>query len=61
MGATALMWAAHRGYTDVVRMLLNVGADVNMRNQGGYTALMLAEFNGYSDVVRLLRIAGAQE
>jgi ankyrin repeat protein len=60
-GATALMWAAHRGYTDAVQALLDAGVDVNVRNRGGYTALMLAEFNGYPKVVQLLKAAGAKE
>jgi ankyrin repeat protein len=61
MGATALTWAAHRGHTDVVQVLLDTGVDVNVRNQGGYTALMIAEFNGYPEVVKRLKAAGAQD
>ncbi len=55
------MWATSRGYTKAVQLLLQAGADVNLKNQGGYTALMLAEFNEYQDVARLLRAAGAVE
>jgi ankyrin repeat protein len=55
------MWSAHRGYIAAVQMLLDAGADANMKNQGGYTALMLAEFNGHPEVVKRLKVAGAQE
>lgn len=59
--ATALMWAASVGYGEIVQLLLQAGADVNLKNRGGYTALMIAEFNGYKNVVRSLQKAGAQE
>jgi ankyrin repeat protein len=55
------MWAAHRGYTEAVQVLLDAGVDVNVKNQGGYTALMIAEFNSYPKVVQLLKAAGAKE
>ena len=55
------MWAAHRGYKQAVELLLQAGADVNLKNRGGYTALAIAEFNGYKDVVRFLKAAGAKE
>jgi ankyrin repeat protein len=37
----ALMAAACRGYSDMVRLLLANGADVNARDVGGGTALLL--------------------
>jgi ankyrin repeat protein len=55
------MWSAHRGYAVAVQLLLDAGAQVNVKNRGGYTALMLAEFNGYPEVVKRLKVAGAQE
>jgi len=60
-GATALMWAVAEGYSQAVGMLLQAGADVNMKNQGGYTALMIAEFNNYRGICAMLRQAGVQE
>lgn len=55
------MWAVHRGYEEAVGLLLRAGADVNLKNRGGYTALMIAEFNGYRNVVRKLLAVGTQE
>jgi uncharacterized protein len=51
------MWAASRGYNEAVQMLIKAGADVNLKNQGGYTA----QFNGYEDVVQSLRAVSAEE
>jgi ankyrin repeat protein len=42
-------------------MLLQAGADVNLKNQGGYTALMIAELNHYRGIAKILEEAGAQE
>ncbi|WP_048752512.1 ankyrin repeat domain-containing protein, partial [Crocosphaera watsonii] len=59
-GATALMWGSHRGYVNVVKLLLardNVNLDE--KNHSGYTALSLAEYNNYPDVIELLKKAGA--
>jgi len=54
------LWAASRGEQEAVELLLKAGADLNLRNRGGYTALMIAEFNQYPAVVQMLRSAGAQ-
>lgn len=42
-------------------MLIQAGADVDLKNQGGYTALMIAEFNNYRSIWTILKQAGAQE
>ncbi|HEY9708877.1 MAG TPA: ankyrin repeat domain-containing protein, partial [Oculatellaceae cyanobacterium] len=50
-GTTALMFAAHPGYTEIVRALLEAGANVNLRRkQHGLTALMLAAAANQVDV-----------
>jgi ankyrin repeat protein len=54
-GATALHWAALRGHVDVVRVLLEKGADTNIRNSDGETALQVAERAKRNDIVQLLR------
>ena len=50
----ALLNASGRGHLDVVRLLLENGADVNAADISGNTALMRASENGHTDVVRLL-------
>jgi len=62
LGMTALMVAAEEGYTDIAKVLIDSGADVNMRKGGrnqGYTALMIAVENGHTEIVKLLLKAGA--
>jgi ankyrin repeat protein len=55
-GYTVLMKASENGYIDMVRLLLNKNANINLQNEHkyGYTALMLAAYNGHTDVVQLL-------
>lgn len=59
-GTTVLMYAAGFGHTDVVRLLLDYGAEPNRQDVRGGTALMLAAFNGERDVVALLAERGAK-
>jgi type II secretory pathway component GspD/PulD (secretin) len=58
-GYTVLMFAAVSGQDDIVSVLLNYGADVNMKNKAGSSALMMA--SGYPNVFKKLREVGAQE
>ena len=44
---------------DLVKLLLDHGADVNAQNRGGWTALAEAVWKGYVDVVALLLSRGA--
>ncbi|NBR95459.1 MAG: ankyrin repeat domain-containing protein [Proteobacteria bacterium] len=53
-GATALMLAAIEGHTEVVKLLLDKGADVNSRLETGETALILAAQGGHKEVMELL-------
>ena len=53
-GQTALMLAVSHGDVNVVRMLLDAGAKVNMRDEDGSTALMCASEHGHMDIVKLL-------
>ncbi|MBY0495755.1 MAG: ankyrin repeat domain-containing protein [Cyanobacteria bacterium] len=59
-GATALMQAAHSGNADSVRILLENGADPNVKETAnGQTALMFAAASDRIDVVKLLLARGA--
>ena len=54
-GMTALMFAAHRGNEEAVRLLLDAGADTEARSQSGRTALVWAERGQHQAAVELLR------
>ena len=59
MGCSALMWAASKGFEDIVVYLIKHGVNLDLRNLYGYTALMDAvQWEHKSVVVRLLE-AGA--
>ena len=47
---TALTMAAARGVPDIVKALLEKGADTSARNELGYTALMQAAYSDYVDL-----------
>lgn len=56
-GVRPLMLAAGYGETAVVETLLQSGADVTARNEGGLTALMMVKQKHYVDVINLLHEA----
>ena len=69
-GYTALMAASEMGHIDIVKLLIEAGANVNaMTEEGtmfavddaGLTALMYASREGHIDIVKLLIEAGAKE
>src|SRR5205085_10663765 len=53
-GATPLMYAAHARTTEVIKLLLEKGADVNARDNGAGVALILAAAMGDLGTVKLL-------
>ena len=57
--------ASREGHSDVIRALLDNGADVNIRLTGGRrageTALTIASKTGHPDVAELLRQHGARQ
>ncbi|OGT20796.1 MAG: hypothetical protein A2342_03705 [Gallionellales bacterium RIFOXYB12_FULL_54_9] len=64
-GVRPLMLAAGYGEIGLVEVLLNAGADVLARNDGGFTALMMVKQKHYVDVINRLheaeRDAGVEE
>jgi ankyrin repeat protein len=58
-GSTALHGASVRGYTELVRFLVEKGAEVNCRDNLGNTALHFGSTNGHTEVVRFLIENGA--
>lgn len=48
-----------RGHPDIVRLLMEKGADVNATNDTGITALMCGAQKGYHDIVKILLEDGA--
>lgn len=56
---TALHAGASRGDAEIVKMLLEAGADVNARQHGGFVPLHSAAANGNAPVVELLLLHGA--
>ena len=56
---TAIMRASGRGHADIVKLLLEKGANVNAKSIHGYTALTAASRNGHADIVKLLIDSGA--
>jgi ankyrin repeat protein len=54
-----ILLAAQSGRIDVVRLLIEHGADVNAKGMGGFTALHVAAGKGYRDIVELLLLNGA--
>lgn len=56
---TKLMEASANGNTEIVKMLLEKGADVDFFDKRGNTALMEASDNGHTAIVKLLLKKGA--
>lgn len=54
-----LFLAAGEGKLDVVRYLLDEGADVNARENWGSTPLIEAAYSGHADVIKELLLRGA--
>uniref|UniRef100_A0A669QUZ6 E3 ubiquitin-protein ligase MIB2 n=1 Tax=Phasianus colchicus TaxID=9054 RepID=A0A669QUZ6_PHACC len=58
-GRTALQIASYQGHLDVVKILLQAHATVNLRDEEGDTALHYAAFGNQADVARVLIAKGA--
>ena len=65
LGWTALLEAVILGdggkaHTEIVRLLADAGADVNIADRDGVTPLWHARRSGYAEMVRILEAAGAR-
>jgi ankyrin repeat protein len=58
-GQTALIWAVSQKHAEVTRVLVEHGADIRTRSQGGFTPLLFAARVGDLDSARMLLEAGA--
>ncbi|MCL4361762.1 ankyrin repeat domain-containing protein [Candidatus Dependentiae bacterium] len=47
-GNTALIWASHNNYFEIVRLLISCGANINLPNETGTTALEVACFKKFA-------------
>ncbi|KRZ68084.1 Ankyrin repeat domain-containing protein 29, partial [Trichinella papuae] len=57
-GTTALMLASAQGHFCCVRILVEAGADVNIRRKSGTTALFFAAEEGHLEIARFLLQSG---
>ena len=60
-GKTPLMVAAEKGHVEVVKSLLDHGADINDEEVNGWTALHISAIKAHTEVESLLRAKGATE
>jgi len=56
---SALHVAANHGHLEIVKLLLDAGADINRKSKSGETALHLAVVKNHIDVVKCLLVRGA--
>jgi ankyrin repeat-rich membrane spanning protein len=53
-GFTPLHLASGGGKLEVVRLLVEHGADIDVKDKGGWTAYQFALVKGYSEITKLL-------
>lgn len=58
-GWTALIWASCKGHAEVVKFLLDNGANPDVQGFDGWSALLWASHNGYAQVAAMLLDRGA--
>jgi ankyrin repeat protein len=54
------MAACQEGHLDIVKLLIEKGADVKAKDNSGSTALMIASKNGHTQIVEFLKAHGAK-
>jgi ankyrin repeat protein len=58
---TALILAVEKGHTDIVKLFIDEGADLNSTDNEGKTALDYAKKNNYTEIIELLNAASAKK
>jgi ankyrin repeat protein len=58
-GFTALIRAASAGHIEIVRLIMDQGAEIDATTYNGWTALKIAVANGHREIARLLLTSGA--
>ena len=58
-GLTSLMYASQQPQLDIIRLLLEAGADVNAEDNDGWTPIMFAASKKHEEVVKFLIDHGA--
>jgi serine/threonine-protein phosphatase 6 regulatory ankyrin repeat subunit B len=58
-GLSPLLISSLKGHSEIVRLLLENNADINIKTSEGATALMISAANGHTEVVKLLLEKGA--
>jgi ankyrin repeat protein len=46
--------ASANGHTEIVKLLLDKGADLNVKNTYGITVLFMASVHGHTEIAKLL-------
>jgi len=60
-GMTCLLYASRHDNHELVRLLIERGADINARNRDGATALSIAQNNGNTQIINYLIEMGANQ
>ena len=50
-----MRWAVENGYPEIVSLLIEAGADVDVEDASGRTAVVLAEESGKTEIALLFR------
>ena len=61
LGYAPLHWACYFGYADLVTLLIDKGADLNLISDTGRTCLEIATAMDYGEIAELLKKHGAKE
>ncbi|MEI0697330.1 ankyrin repeat domain-containing protein [Brachyspira intermedia] len=57
--SSALWYASKNGHIKIVRLLIDSGADINLKNIADVTVLILASMNNHLEIVKYLVENGA--